>query len=98
MSPEDFVSLVHSLSVPSLTLNKRDLAMVYLLADVFSSYSSLKWERLSAAYPEAPSLSVYMSDGWSADVSSWCQKLIWATRSSATREVAMGIPSATRDS
>ena len=28
-----------------------------------------------AACPEAPSLTVYMSDGWSADVSSWCQKL-----------------------
>ena len=76
MSPEDFVSLVHSLSVPSLIPNKRDPAMVYLLADVFSSYSNLKWERLLAAYPEAPSLSVYMSDGWSADVSSWSQKLI----------------------
>ncbi len=57
-------------------LKKPELATVYLLADVFSNYSNLKWERLLAAYPDAPSLTVYMSDGWSADVSSWCQKLI----------------------
>ena len=76
MDHDKFVSLVHSLSVTSLSLNERDLSMVYSLADVFSRYTSLKWERLLAAYPEAPSLSVYMSDGWSADVSSWSQKFI----------------------
>ncbi len=76
MSLEDFVSLVHSLSVASLMLKKREPAMAYSLTDIFSRYGNLKWERLLAAYPEAPSLTVYMSDGWSADVSSWCQKLI----------------------
>ena len=76
MDHDKFASLVHSLSVTSLSLNERDLSMVYSLADVFSRYTSLKWERLLAAYPEAPSLSVYMSDGWSADVSSWSQKFI----------------------
>ncbi len=76
MAPDEFVSLVQSLSVASKMLKKPELAMVYSLADVFSSYSNLKWERLLAAYPDAPSLAVYMSGGWSADVSSWSQKLI----------------------
>ncbi len=75
MAPDEFVPLLQSLSVASKMLTRPELATVYVLADVISNYSSLKWERLLAAYPEAPSLTVYMSDGWSADVSSWCQKL-----------------------
>jgi len=79
MEPNEFVSMVHSLAGVAQTLSEGQVDDCHRLSDIICNYSQLKWERLIVSNPDAPSLSVYMADGWSADVASYVTDKVGST-------------------